>query len=133
MIYVSKYVLNLFFKLSYYVTSVFHIQYIQKLFAIIGEVDFKLLPLNVRGIRYFHKRKSIFTWISKQKADITLLQETYSTPDIVNDCKFQWRGDMLFTHGSNHSKGVLILFHEQIQYEVKNSTIDPNGRYICFN
>ena len=60
------------------------------------EVDFKLLSLNVRGIRDFYKRKSIFTWISKQKADITFLQETYSTPEIVNDWKFQWRGDMLF-------------------------------------
>ena len=37
---------------------------------------------------------------------------------------------MLFSHSSNHSKGVLILFNEQVQYEVKNSVIDPNGRYV---
>jgi len=53
------------------------------------EVNFKLLSLNARGIRDFQKRKSIFTWIQNQKADLIFLQETYSTPDIVNNWKFQ--------------------------------------------
>ena len=42
--------------------------------------NFKLLSLNARGIRDFHKRKTFFTWIKKQKVDIAFLQETYSSP-----------------------------------------------------
>ena len=44
--------------------------------------DFKLLSLNVRGIRSATKRKALFMWLEEQKADIIFLQETYSTPEI---------------------------------------------------
>lgn len=77
------------------------------------------MSLNARGIRDLQKRKSIFTWIEKQKSDITLLQETYSTPEILTDWKFQWRGEMIYSHGSNHSRGVLVLINEQLQFEFK--------------
>ena len=61
---------------------------------------------------------------------VTFLQETYSTPEIINEWKFQWRGEMILSHGSNHSRGVLVLFNEQLQYETKNTVIDGEGRYI---
>ena len=38
-----------------------------------------LISLNIRGISNFRKRKTIFTWCRKQKADIVFLQETHST------------------------------------------------------
>ena len=104
---------------------------IQTFWKFIGEFNFKIMsPLIGRGIRNLHKRKSIFTWIEKQKSDITFLQETYSTPEIINDWKFQWRGEMIFSHGSNHSRGVLVLINEQLQYEINNIVLDDEGRYI---
>ena len=36
----------------------------------------KLLSLNVRGLSNFHKRRAIFSWCRKQKADLIFLQET---------------------------------------------------------
>ena len=74
--------------------------------------NFKLLSLNVQGINDFHKRGTMFTWIKKQKVDIAFLHETYSSQEIENQFKLQWRGKMLFAQGTNHSKGVLILFSE---------------------
>jgi len=71
-----------------------------------------------------------FTWIEKQKSDITFLQETSSTPEILTDWKFQWRGEMIYSHGSNHSRGVLVLINKQLQFELKNTVIDDNGRCI---
>ena len=85
------------------------------------------MSLNARGIRDLHKRKSIFTWIEKQKTGITFIQETYSTLEIITDWKFQWRGEMFYSHGSNHSRGVLILINEQVQFEFKNTVIDDKG------
>jgi len=61
---------------------------------------FKALSLNVRGIRTFEKRKSIFNWLTKQNSDIYFLQETYSTEEIENQWKKQWLGDIYFAHGS---------------------------------
>ena len=45
-------------------------------------VNFGLLSFNVRGIRTFEKRKALFLWLSKNKADIVFLQETSSSPDV---------------------------------------------------
>ena len=58
------------------------------------------------------------------------LQETYSTPDIENEWKFQWQGKMLFAHGTNHTRGVLILFNNELHFEIKSEYIDTEGRYI---
>ena len=96
----------------------------------IANYNFKLLSLNARGIRDFHKRKAIFIWIKKQKVDIAFLQETYSSREIENQWKFQWLGKMLFSHGTTHSKGVLILFSSDLQIDTKNVQGDSEGRYI---
>ena len=37
---------------------------------------------------------------------------------------------MLFAHSTNHSRGVLILFNSELQFEIKNQHIDTEGRYI---
>ena len=66
--------------------------------------EFNLLSLNVRGIRTFEKRKAVFSWLVNSDADIIFLQETYSTRDIENIWRKQWKGEMFFSHGSNHSK-----------------------------
>jgi len=37
---------------------------------------------------------------------------------------------MLFAHGTNHSKGVLILFSENLQIDISHVLEDSEGRYI---
>ena len=72
-------------------------------------INFKLSSLNAREIRSFEKRKALFGWLMKNNADICFLQESYSTPEVENVWKSQWKGEMFFSHGTVHSKGVLIL------------------------
>ena len=45
-------------------------------------IQLKTISLNVCGIRTFEKRKAIFNWLNKQKADLCFLQETYSTKEV---------------------------------------------------
>ena len=47
-------------------------------------INFKLVSLNVRGIPSFEKLKAVLNWLYKSQADICFLQETYSTPEVVN-------------------------------------------------
>ena len=35
-----------------------------------------------------------------------------------------------FGHGTNHSRGVLILFSNELHFEIKSEYIDIEGRYI---
>ena len=37
---------------------------------------------------------------------------------------------MLFSHGSNHSKGTLVLVKQGLDFEQKSLLCDPNGRFI---
>ena len=54
--------------------------------------DFKLLSLNVRGVRAATKRKALFTWLNERRYDIIFLQETYSTVDVEDSWRTPWRG-----------------------------------------
>jgi len=93
-----------------------------------NNVCFNVLSLNVRGFRDLNKRKSIFTWVRNGKADIIFLQETYSTSDVIDSWKYQWPEDMYYSHGSNHSKGFLVLIRETFQFELKSIKKDTQGR-----
>ena len=93
-------------------------------------VNFGVLSLNARGIRTLEKRKALFHWLSKEKAEVVFLQETYSSPEVENVWKTQWKGDLYFAHGSEHSRGVLILVKERLNFELKSCTHDKQGRYI---
>ena len=95
-----------------------------------NNVCFNALSLNVRGIRDLTKRKSIFTWVRNRKADVIFLQETYSTSEVIDSWKYQWPGDMYYSHGSNHSKGVLVLIRETLQFELKSVKKDNQGRFV---
>ena len=70
----------------------------------------KLVSLNVRGINNFRKRRTIYTWCRKQKADFIFLQETHSKVDSERQWKNEWGGDMIMSHGTSNSCGVAILF-----------------------
>ena len=72
-------------------------------------------------------------WIKKQNADIAFLQETYSTPDVVEKWPFQWPGKMFYSHGTNHSRGVLILINDKLLFESKHVRSDIDGRYVLID
>lgn len=57
-------------------------------------INFNLLSLNARGLRTFDRRKAFFNWLARSSADICFLQETYSTSEVENIWKKQWKGDM---------------------------------------
>ena len=96
----------------------------------LNNINFKLISLNARGIRSFEKRKTIFNWLCKSGAHICFVQETYSSKEIENIWRKQWKGDMFFSHGSSHSRGVLILVKEQLDFKLESFKVDDQGRYI---
>ena len=72
------------------------------------------ISLNVRGLRNKEKRSQIFKWSKHQKVDVLFLQETYWSCEIENIVRSEWRGPCFFEHGSNHSRGVSILFNDKL-------------------
>ena len=103
------------------------------LFFTKDNVDFKLISLNVRGIRFATKRKALLLWLNKQKADIVFLQETYSTKEVEPVWNTQWKGKMFYSHGTNHSCGVLVLVRDDLEFKLNSSRTDDKGRFILID
>ena len=93
--------------------------------------DFKLLSLNVRGIRSTTKRKALFTWLNERRYDIIFLQKkTYNTVDVEDIWRTQWRGKLFFAHGSNLSCGVMILVRSDLDFNQRTISCDDGGLSI---
>ena len=94
----------------------------------------KILSLNVRGIRDCDKRRSIFSFLKDQKATFYFLQETYSDPNDESFWKSEWGGNIIFSHGSHHSRGVCILIDPSVQNsKILYSLSDDSGRIVLIN
>ena len=86
--------------------------------------DFNIFSLNTRGLRDVKKRREIFRWLKRYyKADqgFVMLQETHSIEKDEEIWKKEWGAEIVFSHGSNDSKGVAILFPKNFKSENINA------------
>ena len=88
------------------------------------------ISLNVKGIREKGKRQRIFAWCKEKKADIVFLQETFSSREVEDKWATEWNGQCIYSHGTSHSKGVLMLINASLNIEMKRVLSDLDGRYI---
>ena len=77
---------------------------------------FKLVFLNVRGLNNFHKRRTLFTWCRKRKADVIFFQETHSKKETEKQWINEWGGKMFVSHGSPNSCEVGVLIRNGFNY-----------------
>ena len=96
-------------------------------------IELKLLSLNVRGLRNQRKRRSTFAYLKDQNCAVYLLQETFSQPQDELICKTEWRGEIFFSHVSNHQNGVFILLNLLFDIKIENSWGDQDGRIVLIN
>ena len=89
-----------------------------------------LISLNVRGISNFRKRRIIYTWCRKRKADIIFLQETHSKLETERQWKNEWGTEIIMSHGSANSCGVAILIKKGVDCKICSKISDPLGRFI---
>ena len=91
---------------------------------------YDILSLNVRGIRDQLKRRSIFAYFKDHSPKIIFLQETYSEPCDEMIWKSEWGGEIFFSHGTKHSKGVCILIHPSLRSKIDYVFNSNTGRMV---
>jgi exonuclease III len=89
-------------------------------------LNLHIVSKNVRGINN-PKKRSIFSWVRKQNADIALLQEVYSSKENENKWKNEWGGQVVYAHGTKHSRGTIVLINPKYDCEVLDMVQDPSG------
>ena len=74
--------------------------------------DFEVVSHNVNGLGDDRKRRKIFNYMKKHTSGkaIVFLQETHSVQKVEKLFENQWRGKVLFSHGTSSSRGVCICF-----------------------
>ena len=83
------------------------------------DIDFSVISYNVRGINQAPKRIKIFNYISdKLKNGFAFFQETHSSENRCLSWRQDWKGDMFFNHGTSNSRGTLIAFSENFEYNL---------------
>ena len=114
-----------------------------------------MISVNVHGICTYVKHQKMFNWLARKKADIFSQKKKKKKKKltvllILKSCgSGNGKGILFFcfcfcfvlcfffvclfcfvlffSHGTNHSKGVAILFKGNVDYEVKQCNIDKNG------
>lgn len=90
------------------------------------------VSINVRGLKNIVKRKAIFLFCKEQQANCFLfffLQETHSGIADEKVWKQQWGDDVLFSHGTSHSAGVMVLFNK-FPGKVIDHKSDTGGHWL---
>ena len=74
------------------------------------------------------KGGAFFSYLKDQKSTICFPQETYSELNDKNIWRNEWGGEIFFSHGKRHSKGLCILIHPSARDKVELFFTDKLGR-----
>lgn len=90
----------------------------------------KLLTLNVKGLNSNTKRRLLLTELRSARADIVFIQETHFDRD--GNFAFVRKDYPTALMASSVSKkvGVAILVRDVCPFQVSNTHVDPQGRYL---
>ena len=94
--------------------------------------NFKLLSINARGIADREKRRAIFDK-HRQHADILIVQETHSTPDVETIWENEWGGKAIYAHGTSAARGVALFMPKHTFENISNVFLDTEGRLIVID
>ena len=87
------------------------------------------LSLNVNGLAEEKKRRSVFD-ACRRRADVIFLQETHSQERTEKIWCHEWGGVIKFSHGQSDARGVCILFKASLDYHIKSTWCDIEGRVL---
>lgn len=84
----------------------------------------------MRGLNNVVKRWRMLTHVMKIKPDIIFVQETHLRDSKYPIFNSQWYTGQYAAPGISKTRGVAILITKSIHFVLKDSLIDPQGRYI---
>ena len=93
----------------------------------------KISSTNCRGLGDYAKRKDVFNFLRNKKYGIYCLQDTHFTKNIEPYIKAEWGGEIVFNSYTSNSRGVCILFNNNIEYKIHRSKTDQEGNLLILD
>jgi exonuclease III len=85
--------------------------------------------MNVKGLKGEGKRRKVIKWATRKNFDIMTMQETHFEEKDKNDWKEIWDGTLIYSSGSNRSRGVITLINKNTEHEIISEYQDNEGRW----
>lgn len=85
---------------------------------------------NCRGLQKLKKVKQVITRVKSIHSDIMLFQETHLLPNQEAKIRRRRQGSIYSAPFTSQARGVMILIHKSISFQVTRVIKDKTGRYI---
>ena len=90
----------------------------------------KIVSVNCQGLSDPRKRRDVFHYLRQKSYSIYLLQDTHFDPKMENCIRAEWGYKSYFASYNSNSRGVAILFNNNLEFLVKKVYKDILGNYI---
>lgn len=90
----------------------------------------RIISWNVQGLRSPRKRIKILRHLHCLNTDIALLQEAHLKETDFHRMHTFWVGEVIGSPSHGRKAGVLILLNRHLNYSLKDTKIDSDGRII---
>lgn len=111
-------------------SSIFKVSLFDICYCSLVLLNLSFISFNARGLRCNNKRKALFLFAKQFRVDFGYIQEAHSVKDDAKFWTTQWGNSLWFSHGSEHSAGVITL-RNRFNGEVLQSVNDPDGHFVC--
>ena len=115
--------MNIFLSRLMMACLIISLLYITTLMTIVASI-------NCQGLRSADRRQTAFSFFTRSRFDIIFLQETHWTADMEIELQRDWQGHVSCTHGTNSARDVAILISSRLDYKVKETKRDNEGRVL---
>lgn len=92
--------------------------------------ELKLTSWNVRGLNKLTKLKQLMNRLKNRHSKIIFLQETHITIAEIKQVQRRWPGQVIYATYNKYARGVLILIHKTIPFDLINIIQDPQDRFV---
>ena len=92
--------------------------------------EIKVTSWNVRGMAKITKLKQVFTRLKQLDSSIVFIQESHLLREDIIKVRRRWPGQVMASCFPSRSRGVLVLIHKNVPFQVTNTIKDTAGRYF---
>jgi exonuclease III len=96
----------------------------------VAENNVRIVSMNCQGLADAKKRRDVFHFLKNKKFSIYLLQDTHFSTKLEKYIRAEWGYDCYFASHNTSSRGVVVLFNNNFEFEVKRVFRDQGGNYI---
>lgn len=92
--------------------------------------ELKFTSWNVRGLNKLTKLKQVINRLKSMHAKIIFFQEINLTFKEIKRVQRRWPGQVAHATYNNYARGVLIIIHKTVPFQLTNIIRDTQGRYV---